>query len=153
MTNVATPQNAKTEPSDSAATCDADHWTTADALRGVKAALVGVPPLRQVKILSVILADIASGLIEVTTPVALPAADPGRSSPRSLTPRQRRVFNWVVEYGHANGFPPTVREIGAAFGILSTNGVNDHLSALERKGFISRVGMASRGIRILARPT
>jgi repressor LexA len=48
---------------------------------------------------------------------------------------------------------PTIREIGLAFGIVSTNGVNDHLRALQRKGFIRMsAGMKSRDLRILKLP-
>lgn len=48
------------------------------------------------------------------------------------------------------GYPPTIREIGAAVGIKSTNGVNDHLDSLERKGMIRRSRIVSRGITITA---
>lgn len=46
------------------------------------------------------------------------------------------------------GYPPTLREIGANFGIRSTNGINDHLCALERKGYIRREDMTARSIRV-----
>lgn len=45
------------------------------------------------------------------------------------------------------GYPPTLREIGAKMGIKSTNGVNDHLRALERKGYLTREDMKSRALR------
>jgi repressor LexA len=45
------------------------------------------------------------------------------------------------------GYPPTLREIGAQMGIRSTNGVNDHLRALERKGYLTREDMKSRALR------
>jgi repressor LexA len=45
------------------------------------------------------------------------------------------------------GYPPTLREIGAKMGIRSTNGVNDHLRALERKGYLTREDMKSRALR------
>src|SRR5690554_828546 len=53
-----------------------------------------------------------------------------------LTERQRAVLDFVVEYIRVHRFPPTVREIGRALGIRSTNGVSDHLKALERKGYL-----------------
>ena len=40
-----------------------------------------------------------------------------------------------------------MREIGLHMGIQSTNGVNDHLKALERKGFLVRDDMKSRALR------
>jgi repressor LexA len=45
------------------------------------------------------------------------------------------------------GYPPTLREIGNFMGIRSTNGVNDHLRALERKGYLTREDMKSRALR------
>jgi repressor LexA len=47
------------------------------------------------------------------------------------------------------GYPPTLREIGNHMGIRSTNGVNDHLRALERKGYLQREDMKSRALRPL----
>ncbi len=45
------------------------------------------------------------------------------------------------------GYPPSLREIGAFMGIKSTNGVNDHLTALERKGYLRRDSMKSRALQ------
>ena len=66
---------------------------------------------------------------------------------KDLTERQREILDFIIENIRENGYPPTIAEIGAAFGILSTNGVNDHLLALERKGVIERNSKA-RGIRV-----
>lgn len=64
----------------------------------------------------------------------------------ALTERQKTVLEFVVEYIRVHRFPPTVREIGRALGIRSTNGVSDHLKALERKGYLERRGMKSRAL-------
>ncbi len=55
-----------------------------------------------------------------------------------LTPRQREVLDTIKRYAECYGFPPTVRELGEMLGIKSTNGVNEHLRALEKKGAIVR---------------
>jgi repressor LexA len=47
------------------------------------------------------------------------------------------------------GYPPTLREIGEHMGIRSTNGVNDHLRALERKGYLRREDMKSRALKLV----
>jgi repressor LexA len=47
------------------------------------------------------------------------------------------------------GMPPTLREIGLQFGIVSTNGVEKHLLALERGGHITRERGKSRGISVM----
>jgi repressor LexA len=66
---------------------------------------------------------------------------------RGLTKRQQLVLEYIQESIDRNGYPPTLREIGAHFGIRSTNGVNDHLLALERKGYLRREDMKSRALR------
>ena len=53
--------------------------------------------------------------------------------PDLLTDRQQQILDFIGESINARGFPPTLREIGEHFGIRSTNGVNDHLKALEKK--------------------
>jgi repressor LexA len=68
---------------------------------------------------------------------------------RAPTARQKAVLDFIVQYTRREGSPPTLREIGKAFGIRSTNGVNDHLRALERKGYIRRRDMLSRSIVVL----
>lgn len=64
-----------------------------------------------------------------------------------LTSRQTEIFNFIKN-GIRQQHTPTVREIGAKFGILSPNGVMCHLKALERKGLITRLSHSSRGIQI-----
>ncbi len=64
-----------------------------------------------------------------------------------LTRRQRQVLNFITRSIERRGYPPTMREIGQHMGIRSTNGVNDHLKALERKGYIEREGLKSRTLR------
>jgi repressor LexA len=67
---------------------------------------------------------------------------------RPLTKRQGEILSFIEECTARDGFPPTIAEIGVRFGIRSNNGVNDHLVALERKGYISRSSKA-RSIRVL----
>jgi repressor LexA len=64
-----------------------------------------------------------------------------------LTERQRQALDYITECLHARGYPPTLREIGEHMGIRSTNGVNDHLKALERKGYLVREELKSRALR------
>lgn len=70
-----------------------------------------------------------------------------------LTPRQRDVLDYLSARHEQSGLCPTYREIGRALGINSTNGVSDHIKALERKGYIERMGGrgASRSIRLTDR--
>ena len=66
---------------------------------------------------------------------------------QGLTQSQQMVLDFIRQSIHDRGYPPTLREIGARMGIRSTNGVNDHLRALERKGYLKREDMKSRALR------
>ena len=66
---------------------------------------------------------------------------------QGLTDRQQQVLHYIRQSITERGYPPTLREIGAYMGIRSTNGVNDHLRALERKGYLTREDMKSRALR------
>jgi repressor LexA len=63
-----------------------------------------------------------------------------------LTDRQREILQFILRTSEERGYPPTIREIGEEMGIKSTNGVNDHLKALERKGFLTRGEQQSRSL-------
>lgn len=64
-----------------------------------------------------------------------------------LTQRQREILEFISASIVERGFPPTLREIGEHFSIKSTNGVNDHLKALEKKGHLRREDLKSRAMR------
>ena len=66
---------------------------------------------------------------------------------QGLTERQRQILAFIARRTEEQGYPPTIREIGVEMGIKSTNGVNDHLRALERKGYLTREDMKSRALR------
>jgi len=65
----------------------------------------------------------------------------------ALTQRQRDILDFISASIVERGFPPTLREIGEHFSIRSTNGVNDHLKALEKKGHLRREDLKSRAMR------
>ncbi len=54
----------------------------------------------------------------------------------NLTERQEQVFAFIVAAEGRAGLPPTVREIAAALGIASPNGVAGHIQALIKKGVL-----------------
>jgi repressor LexA len=72
-----------------------------------------------------------------------------RGDKEVLTDRQRQVLDFIGESIHTRGYPPTLREIGERMGIRSTNGVNDHLKALEKKGYLQRQDLKSRALRVI----
>lgn len=66
-----------------------------------------------------------------------------------LTDRQRETLRTIADWISDYGYPPTLREIGARMGISSTNGVNDHLLALQRKGYLARDPRLARSLVLL----
>ena len=68
-----------------------------------------------------------------------------------LTARQQQLLDYIENIVNTTGVPPSIRQIGAALGISSTNGVRSHLKALEKKGYIQRSLRTSRGIAMLDR--
>ena len=71
----------------------------------------------------------------------------GETVRQPLTARQREALDFITYCLDERGYPPTLREIGEHMGIRSTNGVNDHLKALERKGYLVREELKSRALR------
>ena len=71
---------------------------------------------------------------------------------KALTDRQQEILDFISTSITDRGYPPTIREIGVRMGIRSTNGVNDHLKALERKGFLVRDDLKSRAMRPVGMP-
>lgn len=71
---------------------------------------------------------------------------------QGLTKRQEQTLAFIRHSIEERGYPPTLREIGEHMGIKSTNGVNDHLRALERKGYLRREDMKSRALKLVEDP-
>lgn len=65
-----------------------------------------------------------------------------------LTERQNEAYEYIRSYVHKHRKPPTLREIGEALGIRSTNGVHKLVGALEEKGYVEREPHAARGLRL-----
>ncbi len=65
-----------------------------------------------------------------------------------LTPRQRQVLELIRQNIEETGMPPTRAEIAQALNFRSANAAEEHLRALERKGAISLLPGASRGIQL-----
>jgi repressor LexA len=66
-----------------------------------------------------------------------------------LTKRQREILNYLTLYSEQNGYAPSFEEIADNFSYNSLATVHEHLSNLERKGFIKRSYNESRAIEIL----
>ena len=68
-----------------------------------------------------------------------------------LTNKQNQVLDYIKQSIAKNGFPPTVREIGSALGLSSSATVHAHITTLENKGYVKRVGAKNRAIELLVK--
>lgn len=66
-----------------------------------------------------------------------------------LTKRQREILTYLGSYSDSHGFAPSFEEIAEEFNYNSLATVHEHLSNLERKGYIKRSYNESRAIEIL----
>jgi repressor LexA len=66
---------------------------------------------------------------------------------KTFTDRQQTVLAFVEAFCSRQGYPPTVREVAAAFGI-QPRAAADHLAALRRKGYLHREPGVSRGLSL-----
>lgn len=66
-----------------------------------------------------------------------------------LTPIERRVYHYLLDFLAENTYQPSIREIGKRFRIKSTKTVSDILQSLAEKGYIERDPSRSRGVRLL----
>jgi repressor LexA len=73
--------------------------------------------------------------LRAVTPVGSPAADLVAAE---LTSRQRRILDFIRDWVERYGYPPSVREIGEAVGLVSPSSVAYQLKELEKKGFLRR---------------
>src|SRR5688500_20189551 len=66
-----------------------------------------------------------------------------------LTKRQREILDFLTSYSEQNGYAPSFEEIARQFNYNSLATVHEHLTNLERKGYIKRSYNESRAIEIL----
>ena len=68
-----------------------------------------------------------------------PAGSPnGEPQTSELSDRQTQILEFIATSSQEKGYPPSVREIGAAVGLASPSTVHNHLATLEKLGFIKR---------------
>ena len=67
---------------------------------------------------------------------------------RQITDRQKEVLSFISDFTEKNVYPPTVREISEHFNV-SLRAVQDHIAALQKKGYLVTEQKRSRSIRVL----
>lgn len=65
-----------------------------------------------------------------------------------LTEKQQQIYDYIVSFGHAHGYPPSVREIGEYVGLKSPSTVHFHLKGLESAGLITKAEGKTRAITV-----
>ncbi|HVJ48993.1 transcriptional repressor LexA [Desulfitobacterium sp.] len=66
-----------------------------------------------------------------------------------LSQRQTEILSFIKQAIRRKGYPPSVREIGDAVGLMSSSTVHGHLQTLEDKGYIRRDPVKPRAIEVL----
>jgi len=67
---------------------------------------------------------------------------------KKLTPKQQKILSFITDYIKDTGYPPTVRDIAGAFD-MSSKGAYDHMTAIEKKGYIRRDPSKPRAIELM----
>jgi len=67
-----------------------------------------------------------------------------------LSKRQTAIYEYICAYTKDRGYPPSVREIGAAVGLASPSTVHMHLKVLQERGFIKRDSKKPRTIEVVS---
>ena len=69
-----------------------------------------------------------------------------------LSPKQQQIYDYIVSFTAAHGYPPSVREIGDHVGLKSPSTVHFHLKGLEEKGLITKAEGKTRAITVSGGP-
>ena len=65
-----------------------------------------------------------------------------------LTAKQQKIYDYIQTFSAEHGYPPSVREIGAAVGLKSPSTVHFHLKGLEEAGVIIKAEGKTRAISL-----
>lgn len=65
------------------------------------------------------------------------------------TRKEKAILKFIEEQVKANGYPPSVREIGKAIGLSSTATVHGYLAKLEKQGFIKKEDKKGRTLKVI----
>jgi repressor LexA len=69
---------------------------------------------------------------------------------RELSPVQRAILDFILDYTHRCGYPPSYLEIGNAVNLKSGSAVSYQIGVLEEMGYLSRQPGRPRSIVVTA---
>lgn len=72
-----------------------------------------------------------------------------KKDPNALNKREKAILKYIEKQLKANGYPPSVREIGKAVDLKSTATVHGYLTSLEQKGYIKKESQKGRTLKLL----
>ena len=72
-----------------------------------------------------------------------------KKDPDSLNKREKAILKYIEKQINANGYPPSVREIGKAVDLKSTATVHGYITSLEKKGYIKKESQKGRTLKLL----
>ena len=71
---------------------------------------------------------------------------------KALSPKQQQIYDYIISFQAAHGYPPSVREIGEHVGLKSPSTVHFHLKGLEAAGLITKAEGKTRAITVSGGP-
>ena len=71
---------------------------------------------------------------------------------KKLTAKQQQIYDYIQAFSAQNGYPPSVREIGAAVGLKSPSTVHFHMKGLEEAGMLVKAEGKTRAITLAGAP-
>lgn len=71
---------------------------------------------------------------------------------KKLTEKQQRILKYIAEATAAQGYPPSVREIGQHVGLRSSSSVHAQLTTLRERGYLEKNDRKTRSIVIKSMP-
>ena len=74
-----------------------------------------------------------------------------KKDPDALNKREKAILKFIEKQIKANGYPPSVREIGKAVDLKSTATVHGYIASLEKKGYIKKESQKGRTLKLLRR--
>ena len=72
-----------------------------------------------------------------------------KKDPNSLNKREKAILKFIEKQINANGYPPSVKEIGKAVDLKSTATVHGYIASLEQKGYIKKESQKGRTLKLL----
>ncbi|MGY1576511.1 transcriptional repressor LexA [Pediococcus pentosaceus] len=67
---------------------------------------------------------------------------------KNISTKQLSVLKYIYKTVNAQGYPPTVREIGSAIGLSSTSTVHGHIDRLQKNGFLEKDPTKPRALEV-----